>query len=193
MAWASYGLSDFLMFSPAVYWRLVADYNAALWPMQLPALAGGLALLWLTARAAPGHRAACLLLAAAWAATGWGFHWNRYADIFLAAPWLAMGCWMQAALLAGAAWLRHREAQPPGLRVWGGVAAVGAALLFPLLSLPHWQRAEVVGLMPDPTALATLGWLLATRTLPRWARVGLAVLPFVSLLLGVATRVALAQ
>jgi hypothetical protein len=46
----------------------------------------------------------------------------------------------------------------------------------------------VFAFMPDPTALATLGALLAAASLPWWCRIGLAVLPAASLLLGAATR-----
>jgi hypothetical protein len=43
---------------------------------------------------------------------------------------------------------------------------------YPLLALVQgrpWPQAEVFGLMPDPTALATAALLLASRGLARWA------------------------
>ena len=89
--WFSYGLSDFLMFSPRTWWRLVERGNAGAAPWI--ALAGGAALLALAARREPRAAAAgALLLAVAWAWVGWSFHWSRYAQVFLAAPWLAVGC-----------------------------------------------------------------------------------------------------
>ena len=30
--WWTYTLGDFLMFSPATYWRLVESYNRDVWP-----------------------------------------------------------------------------------------------------------------------------------------------------------------
>ena len=188
--WASYGLSDFLMFSPQTYWRLVARYNAAWWPGQVLAAAGP-AIVWLLLRMtrAWARRGALLLLALAWAWVGWAFHWQRYSEVFLAAPWLAAACAGQAALLVAAAALPVREsARGTGAAVF---LLLAAALLYPLLApvTGHaWQEAEVFGFMPDPTALATLGALPGLAGLPWWCRAGLAVLPLASLLLGVATR-----
>ena len=188
--WASYGLSDFLMFSPQTYWRLVARYNAAWWPAQVLAAAGP-ALLWLLLRVprAGATRGALLLLALAWAWVGWAFHWQRYSEVFLAAPWLAAACAGQATLLLAAAALPVRDGA-------GGAGAstivlLAAACVYPLLApvTGHaWQEAEVFAFMPDPTALATLGALLGLAGLPWWCRAGLAVLPVASLSLGMATR-----
>lgn len=188
--WASYSLSDFLMFSPQTYWRLVARYNAAWWPGQLEAAAGP-ALLWLLLRVprAGATRAALLVLALAWSWVGWAFYWQRCSEVFLAAPWLAAACAGQAALLVAAAAMPLRD-ETRG----AGTAALlllAAALLYPLLAPAGnhaWQEAEVFAFMPDPTALATLGALLGLARLPWWSRAALAVLPVASLLLGIATR-----
>lgn len=198
MEWWTYGLSDFLMFSPRVHARLVMGYNEALWPAQLAALAAGAALLAWTLRPSRRPLAPALLLAAAWAVTGWAFHWTRYADIFLAAPWLAAACGVQVLLLAAAALLAPADRPPaaPALRRSGAVLVLVAVLLVPLataLAGADWRQAEVFALMPDPTALATLGWLLAAGALRPAVRAGLAVLPALSLLLGLLTRIALAQ
>ena len=37
--WWTYRPSDFLMFAPETYWRLVERYNLDVWPLQLLALA----------------------------------------------------------------------------------------------------------------------------------------------------------
>ena len=37
--WWTYSLSDFLLFSPRTYYRLLELYNLAIWPTQLAALA----------------------------------------------------------------------------------------------------------------------------------------------------------
>jgi hypothetical protein len=193
--WASYSLADFLMFSPATWWRLVARYNEALWPMQLLACAAGLALLR-PAGASRERRAALLLLAAAWAWVGWGFHWQRYAEIFLGAPWLAAACGLQAALLlAAAASLRDAALPGRGARRAGLALVLLGLLAYPLLARAGgrpWSELEVFGVMPEPTALVTLGWLLATPGAP-WQRAALALLPLASLLVGSATRWTLAQ
>ena len=43
-------------------------------------------------------KAALVLLALAWAWAGWFFQARQYAQIFLAAPWLAWACGAQAVL-----------------------------------------------------------------------------------------------
>jgi hypothetical protein len=188
--WWTYGLSDFLMFSPQAYWRLVARYNEGWWPAQLLAALGP-AALWLLlrdARAAAG-RAALLLLAFAWAWLGWAFHWQRYSEIFLAASWVAAACGIEAVLLAATAALPVRK----GSRERDAAASLllAAALLYPLLAplTGHpWNEAEAFAFMPEPSALATLGALLALHGTPVWCRTALAVIPLLSLLLGAATR-----
>lgn len=190
--WSTYALSDFLMFSPQAYWRLVARYNDAWWPSQLLGAAAGLGLLVLPARRDGGRRAALLLLAAAWAWVGWAFHGQRYAEIFLGAPWLAAGFAVEATMLAAAAFLRRADAWPAraGVRAPGFVL-LALALSFPLLAPlagRGWNEAEVFGFMPDPTALATLGALLALPRCAAWLRALLAVVPVLSLALGAATR-----
>jgi len=195
--WWSYGLSDFLMFSPQAYWRLVARYNAAWWPAQGLALAANLALLLLLRSSRTvAARVVFVLLALAWAWTGWAFHAERYSEIFLAAPWLGLACGVQALLLLGGAVLPLPAAAAAGgaMRA-AGRALVVVALAFPLLAPLQgrgWSEAEVFGFMPDPTALATLGVLLAAPRLPVWRRIVLAVIPLLSLLLGAATRALLA-
>lgn len=194
--WWTYGLSDFLMFSPPTWWRLVARYNAAWWPAQGIGVAAALALPWLLRRdGLATQRAALTLLALAWAWVAWAFHWQRYAEIFLAAPWLAAAGGLQAALLAAAALLpAHSGAAPaPTPAAW---LLLAVALLFPLLAPlagRPWSEAEVFGFMPEPTAMATLGILLALRGQARWLRAALALLPALSLLLGAATRWLLAR
>src|SRR6185369_9229836 len=102
--WWTYQLSDFLMFSPEIYWRLVARYNRDLWPLQLPALAAGWIALWLAIAPRPGsQRITALILAAAWLWTGWAFHWQRFAAINWAAEYLAIAFGVQAVLLLVAA------------------------------------------------------------------------------------------
>lgn len=189
--WWTYSLSDFLMFSPDTYWRLVERYNRGLWPVQLAAGAAGALLLALAAWRRPWTSRAVLAgLATAWLWVGWAFHGQRYATINWAAPYVAAAFVVEAALLAGVAIVaRGGDPAPAGerLRALGWVLAVAGVLLFPLLAPAlgrSWARAEVFGLMPEPTALATLGLLLAMGLRQRaW----LAPIPVLSLLVGAAT------
>lgn len=193
--WSSYGLSDFLMFSPQTYARLVQRYNQDWWPAQVVAVALGVALLG-PARRAGGVRAGFFILAIAWAWCGWAFHWQRYSQVFLGAPAVAWACWAQAGLLAAASALRPAPAELALPLRRAGLLMLAIAVLFYWLPSafgdPPWARAEVFGFMPDPTALATLGWLLAAP-LRGWMRAVLSIVPILSLVLGILTRVALAQ
>ena len=189
--WWSYGLSDFLMFSPEAYWRLVARYNAAWWPAQLAGVAGALAVLVLPHRGSPAAtRAALAVLALGWAWVGWGFHAQRYSEIFLAAAWVGAACGVQALLLLAATALPARDRVPARGAALAGTLLVLLALAYPLLAPASgraWDAAEVFGFMPEPTALATVGALLVLP-LAAALRVLLAILPLLSLLLGAATR-----
>ncbi len=188
--WWTYRLSDFLMFSPAIYWRMVERMNRELWPLPLVALAIGLVLV-VTVAARPGWapRAVLVVLGLAWAWVGWAFHWQRYAPINWAAQYLAAAFWVQAALLAGTPLPGPGHDAPvvPAVRTTGLALALAGVLLYPMLSAAlgrPWAQAEVVGLVPEPTALATLGLLMALQ--PRHWR-WLAVVPVLTLLVGLAT------
>ncbi|AEG93479.1 DUF6064 family protein [Ramlibacter tataouinensis] len=192
--WWTYRLSDFLMFSPRTYARLVALYHEELWPLQWLGLAAGLAALGLalaSRRHPVARRALMLLLAAAWAWVGWAFAWQRYAAINLAAPHLAAACGLQAVLCLLAAF--GADARPGASRApWIGDALAFAAVLgFPAASLlagRPWAQAEVFASMPDPTALASLGLWWAAGPRRAW----LLPVPLAVLALGLATRWALA-
>lgn len=197
--WWSYGLADFLMFSPRTYQRMVQAYNQALWPAHVAAFgAGGLALAgaWraLTRSDGLGSRAALVLLALAWAWVGWAFHWQRFAQIYLAAPGYALACWLQAVLLL---LLAVRPPPPRGAStaarraglLLAGIGLLAWPLLAPLRGRPLAQ-AEMFGLMPEPTALVTLG-LLLLLPLGRWRGLAMA-LPLLSLAAGLLAWAAMA-
>ena len=100
--WWTYRLSDFLMFSPQVYWRLVERYNREAWPLHLLMLVAGSLLLWLAAtRPAAAARPVAGALAVVWLWVGWSFHHQTYAQINWAAEYAAIAFAIQAVLLAG--------------------------------------------------------------------------------------------
>jgi hypothetical protein len=164
--WWSYGLEDFLLFSPRVYWRMLEVHNAALWPLHIPALAVGIAALTRAFRQAHG-RWIMLLLAAGWAFVGWAFLWNRYATINWAVAYVAPAFVLQALLMLVSAISGGLVFDRRGVAGWAGLAlaATGIAVypvLPPLFGRP-WSGAELFGIASDPTAIATLGLLLAGR------------------------------
>jgi hypothetical protein len=165
--WWTYSLSDFLLFSPRTYYRLFELYNAAIWPAQIGAIAVGLAIPALLRRAGtvPG-RVIAALLAACWLWVAIAFHLERYATINWAAPYFAAGFAVEAALLlwVGAIRGRLQFRLAPDLagRIGLGIFLV-ALVVQPLIGLllgRSWRQAEIFGLAPDPTAVATLGLLL---------------------------------
>jgi hypothetical protein len=187
--WWTYRLSDFLMFSPRTYWRLAELYNEAWWPGQLAALAIGLLLLGLVAIPRSGStRVVAALLAIAWAWVAWAFHWQRYATINLAAPYFALAFGLEALLFVLAAFGSAAGVRrATGVRILGWLLAISGVLFYPMAGLPAgrpWSQVEVFGFMPEPTALATLGLLLAGGQ--RRSAI-LAVIPVLSLLAGMAT------
>jgi hypothetical protein len=188
--WWTYRPSDFVMFSPRSYAALWEQYNRDAWPAHLPMLMLAVALLWWIRRPPPSAtRIAAVVLALIWAWVGWGFHWSRYAQINTAAPYLAAAFWLQSlGLMALAAIDPARE---PGWEAPRAAAVLvfTGALLWPLLVLVmgrNWIQAETFGLAPDPTAVVTLGWLLAAGRLRlrAWA----AVIPVLSLAAGLMTN-----
>jgi uncharacterized protein DUF6064 len=188
--WWTYRLSDFLMFSPRAYWRMVELYNSEVWPAQLIGVGAGFVLLWLAALPRPAaSRIIAALLAVAWLWVGWAFHWQHYAAINWAARYFAGAFWLQAVLLVIFGVLRGGAQAPPAAAVpnLGWTLAVCGVVLYPLAGLAAgrpWSQAEVFGLMPEPTALASLGLLLAGGQ-PR-AKV-LSIVPTLSFVVGMAT------
>lgn len=175
--WWSYSFEDFLLFSPRVYWRMFALHNEAVWPLHVPALLAGAVVVWWTARPGPwSGRAAAVVLAVAWAWVAWSFLWTRYATINWAAPWAAVAFALQALLLM---WLgvfgrgMPRAVAPAVPRVIGWALLLHALLLHPLtgtLAGHPPAAAELFGIAPDPTAIATLGLaVLMNRAPMAWA------------------------
>ena len=167
--WWTYRPEDFLLFSPRVYWRMFELHNAALWPLQVLALAAGLLIILLLAWRPRGYaRWLALLLAIFWIFVGWSFLWNRYADINWAATYVAPAFAVEGVLLLVCGPLLDSIAfDPRGLAGRIGYfmlafALAGQPLLAPLQGR-GWASSEVFGIAPDPTAMATLGVLLLAR------------------------------
>src|SRR6185503_512245 len=88
--WWTYTISDFLMYSPRTYYRMLERYNHAIWPGQILTLGLGLVMLALLRRPSPRQgRILSGLVALLWGMVGWGFLWRRYASINWAATYFA--------------------------------------------------------------------------------------------------------
>ena len=195
--WWTYSLSDFLLFSPRTYYRLVERHNLALWPAHVVALALAVAVAGLLRRPTPARsRAVAGLLAVLWAWVGWTFVARRYATINWAASYFAWLFMVEALLLGwlGAAGERLRfgwRRDPAG--IVGGGLFLGSVALYPVLAPclgRGWAQAELFGIAPDPTVLGTLGLLLMAEGAPRPRRALLAA-PLAWCLLGGATLLAM--
>jgi len=166
--WWTYGLRDLLLFSQRTYYRLYELYNLEWWPLQIVALALGIAVLALWRRGGDrAGRAIAAILALGWLWVAWAFHGQRYASINPAAGYFAWAFVVQALLLLWFGVVRSRLAPAPSVRMRQR-AGLGlflfALLIFPLIGPllgRNWTQAELFGMAPDPTALATLGVLLA--------------------------------
>jgi hypothetical protein len=190
--WWTYGLSDFLLFSPRTYYRLLQHHNEALWPAQVFSVGLGLWILLLLRRPSPSRsRTISAILAALWAWVGWAFLGQRYATINWAASY-AVPLFALEALLFGWDAARRPHIYRPS-REAGGVVGISLLVLslaiYPLLSALFgrpWRQAEVFGITPDPTALGTLGLLMLTER--PWS---LMVVPMLWCLLSGATLLAM--
>jgi hypothetical protein len=167
--WWTYTLQDFLLFSPRTYYRLFELYNAAVWPAQILALALSLAIPFLLRRPSQRNsRIIAALLAVAWLVVAWAYFHLRYATINWIGSYFAIGFAVEGLLLL---WLGVARSQlnfaPAGRsgRIGLGLYLI-ALLIMPLLALIYirsFLQAELFGLAPDPTAVGTLGLLLAAR------------------------------
>ena len=173
--WWTYRLTSFLLFSPRTYYRQFELYNLAIWPLQLAGATIGLAIVaLLCGKLRHRDRIVAGLLAACWLWVAWGFLYLRYAQINWVAPWFAGAFALQALLLVAVGVVAGRIAlRPPGgVAFWIAVAllalaVLGYPLLAPLAGRP-WTTAEVFGVAPDPTAIATTATLSLVRGRIRW-------------------------
>ncbi|MEQ8291569.1 MAG: DUF6064 family protein [Roseovarius sp.] len=178
--WLTYELSDFLLFSERVYWRLFTLENAALWPMPLLAPLALLAALTLyTRRPAGGLRLLFALLALSWFSIGSNFIMQRYAPVNWVMSHAGPVFFLQAIAFATMAFIGPpRGAAPRPANNAGYALILTGTLAYPLLALLQGRTladAEIAGIAPDPTAVVSLGAALLT-TGP-WHRMAASVVP----------------
>jgi Family of unknown function (DUF6064) len=178
--WLSYTPADFLLFSARTYYRLFELYNRAVWPAQVLALLLGLVILWRLQRSSPRQGVVMVILAAGWLWTAWAYLLEQYDTINWAARYFAIGFVIEAVLLIWTGVVRNRLSFRP-YRDWTSRTGMGL-FLFALVVQPligplvgrDWTQAEIFGIAPDPTVLATIGILLTVDKRPPW---GLMIIP----------------
>ena len=166
--WWTYSLSDFLLFSPRTYYRLFELYNLAVWPWHVLAIALGLAVLvlWFLGGAWRG-RTIAVILATCWLFVAWAYLLAQYDTINWAASYFAAGFAVEALLLVWTSLIRNQLSLRQGRDAAGAAGLcifVLALFAWPLvgwLSGRPWIQAEIFGIAPDPTVVATLGVLIA--------------------------------
>lgn len=189
----SYAPSDLLLFSPRVYWAMVAGINEAWWPLPILAPVAALILLWLVARRGDsGCRFALAGTGILWWFVTWIFLWQQYRAINWAIDWAIGPCvFLGGLLLAVAVATGPKTLRPHRYRI-GLTLIVWGTLTHPLgflLDERSIRAADTWLLFPDPLALTTLGVVLAT--LAGW-RLALALpVPLLWSLIGGATLLGL--
>ena len=165
--WWTYTPSDLLMFSAHTYYRLFELYNLEIWPAQIVAIGLGIvALLCLQRAGAQQGRIVAAILAACWLWVAWAFQMERYATIHWAARYFALGFAIEALLLIWIGVIRGQllfGQSAKAIRVAGFYLFLFALALQPLIGPAigrPWLQAEIFGIAPDPTVVATLAILL---------------------------------
>jgi hypothetical protein len=193
--WWTYSLSDFLLFSPRTYYRIIERHNDAVWPAQLVTVGLGVLVAGLLrGRDRWEGRVVAGIMALLWAWVAWAFVWSRYATINWAAAYLVGLFAVEVAQLVWTGVIRgglgFRWRTDATGTVGGALfllCLVGYPLFAPLIGR-GWAQAEVFGIAPDPTVAATLGLLLLVEGGPRR---GLLVAPVLWCLVAGATLVAM--
>jgi len=172
--WWSYGLSDFLLFSPRTYYRMIERHNEAVWPAQLLTMALGIGILGaLRQPSTTQGRIIAGILALLWMWVAWAFLLYRYATINWAIKYVVPFFVLEALLLVWWGVVGGKlsfAVQPTAIGRLGTALFVLSLLLYPALAVivgRPWNQAEVFGIAPDPTVTATVGLLLLTSRL-RW-------------------------
>lgn len=177
-----------LPFTRDQFIAVFADYNVAVWPLQIFAYAIGLGMVVMLIR--PPRTSGRIIaagLAAMWLWTGIAYHWLYFASINGAALLFGALFALQGALFlyAGALRGRLRFGTPADATGWLGAAFVAyAAGLYPLIGLwagHAYPEMPMFGITPCPVTIFTFGLLLlATAPVSRW----LLVIPFAWTLVG---------
>jgi hypothetical protein len=160
--WWKYRPEDFLLFSPRTYWRMFELQNEAYWPLPVLTLALGGIVTFLAARGSVNAvRSAAAILAGAWAFVAYTFLWHRYASINWAIVYAVPAFAVETLLLLAIAIRPSVATAPRGIAAWIGYLLLAFATVgVPLLHGRERSTSEIFGIAPDPTVIATLGFLL---------------------------------
>ena len=169
--WASYRLSDFILFSESVYYRQFELYNQAIWPLHSMAIIFALLIVYaLWKKPAWAGRVITALLVMSWIWVAWAFLYERFYQIHVVADGYALGFVLQAGLMTRHGIIKNRlvEFVNSPFRKSLGVGLLCIALvIYPFIAYisgRNWMQFEMFALAPDPTVLVTLAILFMYRT-----------------------------
>ena len=193
-AWLTYSLHDLLIFSEEAYFRIHELANQALWPFQIPLLVTAFLLIWLVRSKHKYARNIILLwLSVIWLFVGLWFVNGFYSQINTLAKPLSYLFIFESFILALSAFIVPRNTSHTAagwMTVAGWLLLIYAYFVHPLSGL-LWGRIliglEFVGVAPDPTALATIGFLVLLRPKGYWL---LMLIPLIWIVLTILTYLA---
>lgn len=168
--WLSYSLHDLLIFSEEAYFRLFELSNQALWPFQIPLLISALLVMRLIrSRHEYARHIILIWLSLIWLFVGLWFLNMFYSQINTLAKPLSYLFLTESFLLLMSGMMMRRKATYASANSWKNLAwvlLIYAYFLHPLSALV-WERkltgVELVAVAPDPTAIATIGFLLLLK------------------------------
>ena len=172
-----YSLSDFLMFSPATYYRQYELLNGEFWPGHLVLLALALSIVWALLRGGSRTKAwIALALATIWILVALLFLHRYYAQINPVADWFALAFLLQALIFLACHFSkpiqqRFFDIERVNFLHPGVLLTLFAIFLHPLIGLiagRSLQGLEFPGLSPDATALVTIGLFLTGSLRRNW-------------------------
>ena len=177
-----------LPFTSEQFLAVFANYNTAIWPLQIGVyLLGAVAVALLFSRRQGTDRVIVAILAAMWLWTGLAYHALFFSAINKAAYLFAVLFVLQSGALIyqGVYCDKVRFRLQPSWTTWTGWLFIAYALvLYPLIGLSTGHRYPEIptfGVTPCPVTIFTFGLLLLTAPpLSRW----LFVIPFVWSLIG---------
>ena len=166
----SYSLSDFILFSDKVYYRLFELYNQAIWPLHLIAILFSFVIIyaWWKKPAWAGRLTASILIVS-WLWVAWAFLFERFYQIHVVANWYAIGFVLQAGLIAWYGIINNQFvlfARSQLRKNIGIVLLFVSLIIYPFIALisgRSWLQFEMFSLYPDPTVLATLAILVLCK------------------------------
>lgn len=173
----TYSLIDFIPIEPSVYLRLFERINAALWPLPLLTITVGILAMTVMIRCQQEkiwHKLSWGILAVSWWLVGYQFHFNLLSELNWVGNYFFAFFVVQGLLLLFVDFFAESKGNSKESffeKKLGIVMMAFGIVLYPLISGltdRSWQSAEIFGIAPDPTCLATLGALLVTCRCRWW-------------------------